>query len=406
MKNKKDIIIIGGGASGMMCAIKAKENNNNKSVCIIEKQARIGRKLLSTGNGRCNLTNLGCRAECYNGSFSKNIGDILGRIPPKRVMDEFSNIGLSFDVDSENRVYPLSHQASAVLDLLRFRIEELSIEVITDTKITEIKRDNNMFRLASSDSVYYAEKVVFSTGSCAAGKLGADASGISILESLGIRSTKLSPALCPLPVAGKNLSSIKGVRAGAIVTLCDGGKPVLTNKGEVQFTENSLSGICIFDLSAKAAKLRNPIVKINLLPRLKSEEVINLLKSKRETLRSRSCDEFLIGTVNNKLGVYIMKSAGVTMLSKGVSTLTDSEIKRIADNLTALSFKVAAPTDFNSAQVVSGGIHGEEINPKTMECRKIKNLFIIGEAVDIDGICGGYNLQFAFASGIIAGESL
>ena len=402
---KKDIVIIGGGASGMMCAVKAKEKYSDKSVVILEKQPRIGRKLLSTGNGRCNLTNLSCSGTDYSGSFAKYAESVLGKVSPEAVIESFNNMGLLTYADDEGRVYPLSNQASAVLDVLRFRLESLGVEIICDCKVTKIADENKHFIITTENALYRTEKLVISTGSCAAPKLGADSSGIEILKSLGHRTVPLSPVLCPLPVVGK-ISPLKGVRANAAVTLLDGKKIISEEQGEVQFTESTLSGICVFNLSSKTKNLRSPVVSINLMPQMTSDEVIGMLKIKRIIFSQRPIEDFLIGTVNKKLGIFIMKASLSKSLASIVCELSDEDIAKIARNLTALSFKVSAPTDFNSAQAASGGVHGDEIDPNTMQSKKIKNLYIIGEAVDVDGICGGYNLQFAFASGIIAGESL
>lgn len=406
---KKDIIIIGGGASGMMCAVKAKENNPDKSVVILEKQSKIGRKLLSTGNGRCNLSNLNAdNTDYYHGSFKDELKTVYKKCSMVKVLEQFSNLGLSTNMDSEGRTYPFSNHATTVLDLLRFKLEELKVEIIQDTFVKSVEKKNNEFIVKTDKTNYGCRKLVVSTGSPAAPKLGSDKSGIEILKKLGHKIVPLSPALCPLEVVDKSLMpSIKGVRQKGIVSLYDGDQLIKTEGGEIQFTENALSGICIFNLSSYVKDLQNPVVSLNLnFVKENYGQLFYVLKLNRERFKEREITRFLDGFYVNKLGVAILKSAGIKKLNRKISTLLNNEIENICDTIYDWKFKVKKPLDFSKAQVCSGGVLGSEINPKTMESRLVNNLYICGEAVDINGDCGGFNLNFAFASGIIVGESL
>lgn len=405
----KDIIIIGGGASGMMCAIKAKENNPEKSVVILEKQNRIGRKLLSTGNGRCNLYNIDANdVEKYYGSFKKNLKTFFKCCSVVKTGSEFSKLGLVTDVDGDKRVYPFSNHAGSVLDVLRFRLSELNVEIICDCKVNSIQNNNNEFIISSDKNQFVCSKLVISTGSPASPKLGADKSGIESLEKLGHKIISLSPALCPLEVKDKPIMpSVKGVRQKGIVTLYDGDEYIKSESGEIQFTENALSGICIFNLSILVKSLKNPVVSLNINPFKENYgQLLHVLKLHSQSFKNREIGRFLDGMFVNKLGVAILKEAGIKKLNTLVSSLTKENIEDICDTIYDWKFKVNKPVDFNKAQVCSGGVSGDEINPKTMESKLIKNLYICGEAVDIAGECGGFNLNFAFSSGIIAGENL
>lgn len=405
---KKDIIIIGGGASGIICAIKAKENNPDKTVAILEKQNRIGRKLLSTGNGRCNLLNIDANdVEKYNGSFNNNLRTVFKKCSAVRLGEEFSKLGLVTYCDSENRVYPYSNHAGTVLDILRFRLIELGIDVICDTKVTSIEK-KDVFIVKTEEKKFSCDKLVISTGSPASPKLGSDNSGINLLEMLGHKIEPLSPALCPLEVKDNTIMPpIKGVRQKGSVALFDGDKFIKSETGEIQFTENSLSGICIFNLSVKIKSLKNPIISLNISPYNENYgQLLHVLKINAQRFKNREILRFLDGMFINKLGIAILKCSGIKKLNDPISTLKKEDIENICDTIYDWKFKVEKPTSFDKAQVCSGGVNGSEIEPKTMESKKIKGLYICGEAVDIVGDCGGFNLNFAFSSGIIAGESL
>lgn len=403
---KKDIIIIGGGASGMICAIKAKEHNPEKSVVILEKQNRIGRKLLSTGNGRCNLSNTDANnTEHYHGSFKTNLKTVYKECPFLKTLEQFP---IALESDSEGRYYPFSNHAGTILDFLRFKLDDLKVDIICDCKVNSVKKDIEIFKISAGDKAFGCKKLVVSTGSPASPKLGADKSGIELLKNLGHKIEPLSPALCPLEVIDKTLMpSIKGVRQKGIASLFDGNKLIKTEIGEIQFAENSLSGICIFNLSSYVKDLSNPIISLNLnYDKENYGQLLYVLNLNKEIFKNREKARFLDSFYVNKLGIAILKSAGIKNLSKPVSTLSKNEIETICETIYDWRFKVKKPQDFGKAQVVSGGVRGDEINPKTMESKVVKDLYICGEAVDINGDCGGFNLNFAFTSGIIAGENL
>lgn len=404
MENFRDIIIIGGGASGIAAAIKSAEKNSNKKITIIEKQSKLARKLLSTGNGRCNFTNVNADKNNYHGTFANYVENVFDKYPPKVIIDEFKRFGLMAKVESEGRVYPVSNHASAVVDVLLYKLESLNIEIKLDTKIISVKKDKNKFIVKTDKGEYVAEKVVISTGSKAAKKLGADGSGLDLLRNLGHTVNPLKPALCPIPVTNKKLATLKGIRATGKVTLISNGKTIKSESGEIQFTENSLSGICVFNL-ATFLKNNGKII-VSLLPKLDDNAVKNMINEHIKIFKDRPIEDLFTGIFQKKLAVYILKECIKDSLSRKISTLNSKETDKLAYTVNHWKFEVKQPTDFDKAQVVSGGVSGKEINPNTMESKIIKGLYICGEAIDIDGDCGGYNLQFAFASGFLAGENL
>ncbi len=404
MNKYRDILIIGGGASGIASAIKAAEKNPDRKITIIEKQNRILRKLLSTGNGRCNFTNINANKKNYHGSFAKFTENVFSIYPPKRVISELESYGLISKIESEGRVYPVSNHASAVVDSLLYKLESLKVEVQCETKVFSIKKENNKFLVKTDNGNYIANKVVISTGSKAGKKLGADASGLDLLRNLGHTVSELSPALCPIPVVSKKLTALKGIRATGKVALIRNDNLIKSETGEIQFTENALSGICVFNLATFVKDADT--VSVSLLPELNDTKVEEIVKEHTAIFKNRLIEDLFTGVFQKKLGIYIIKEAIGDPLSRKVSTLNNNEIKQIAYAVNHLTFKVKRPTDFDKAQVVKGGVLGKEINPNSMESKKIKGLYICGEAIDINGDCGGYNLQFAFASGFLAGENL
>lgn len=401
----KDIIIVGGGASGIICAIRAGEKNKRKKILILEKQSKIGRKLMATGNGRCNLTNINAEKKYYHGSFAKNMDVVLDKCSANRVINIFSSYGLNTKEDSEGRIYPYSNHASSVLDVLKLKLEELNIEVVCDTAVNKISKKGNTFSVATNNGSFNCEKLIMCTGSKASPKLGSDASGLDLLRNIGHKIMPLSPALCAVPVENTGLSALKGIRSTGKVSLICNGRTVTEEFGEIQFTEKALSGICVFNLSSYIKNGKNYEIEVSLLPNLSNPELLYLFMERQKILKKFPAEEFFTGIFVKNLGKFLLKESKID-LSRKISTLTYEELTKLTLAVNSKKFKVINKLNFDSAQVVSGGVSGDEINPYTMESKLIKNLYICGEAVDVHGDCGGYNLQFAFSSGIIAGENL
>lgn len=399
---QRDIIIVGGGAAGILCAIKCAQLN--KSVTIIEKQNRLGRKLLSTGNGRCNLTNKNINSDMYHGSFKDYAQSIFDKYTTEVLIKTFNDFGLLTRTDVEGRVYPYSNHASSLLDVLMFQLDKFNIEVICNEFVQNIIK-NDKFCVKTLNNNYYCNKLVITTGSKANSKLGADDSGIKMLKKIGIKTISLSPALCPVPVNSKSLKIIKGLRSFGKVSLLDKNNVIYEEIGEIQFTEKALSGVCIFNLSSYIKDCKAPKIKISLLPQLSIENITAILKNKKQFINKNSeAVNLLIGIFHHKLSLAIIKECNLN--NKLIKDINDNDIIKISNFINNWVFVPTGDYNFDNAQVVAGGVSGEEINPKTMETYKIKNLYVCGEAIDINGDCGGYNLHFAFASGLIAGENI
>ena len=401
MKQHYDAIIIGGGASGLMCAIAAKRKNPRMSVAIIEKNDRVGKKLLSTGNGRCNLTNANVAPDKYVGNGAKKlVGAVLQKYNVQSLLDYFRTLGLLTSKDSEGRYYPLSRQASTVLDVLRFNCETLGVEMICGEAVTKVAAEKG-FSVTTKQNVYTAKKLVIAAGSPAAPKLGGSRSEALFL---GHKAAPFSAALCPVTVRSDILKSLKGLRVQAEVKLESDKGVVKAERGEVQFNEDNLSGICVFDLSLFAKP--DMRISLDLLPDISEKELYNILIKNKELFGNHTIDNLLTGILQKRMAQAVLKSAGVKDFSRSCSTLGDGELGSIAKTAKSLRFTVTGNAGFDRAQACRGGVLCGQIDPVTMQSLLVKNLYFCGEALDVCGECGGYNLHFAFAGGIIAGESL
>ncbi len=383
---KSSVAVIGGGASGLVAAIFAARGG--ATVTIFEKNPRVGKKILSTGNGRCNLTNFSTAPEIYNSDFVK---DTLDRFSPEDAVAFFEGIGLLSRVEDEGRVYPASGQASAVLDVLRLEVERLGVMVCPEFDAVEIARKGKgFFVISKTGERYFQDKVIVATGGMAAPKSGSDGSGYKLLKKLGHTVTEVRPSLVQI----KTSKSIQGVRAFGRVALENG----RSETGEIQFNNYGLSGIPVFALS-KYAKAGDSVF-VDLLPDYEEEKVIEIL-NKRPV---QTLETYMTGILNKNLGQMLLKECGIYPLSRMSDELSQEEIRKIASMLKCWRFEITGIMPWDNAQVTAGGISLDEINSKTMESKLVKNLYITGELMDIDAPCGGFNLHWAWASGFVAGS--
>ena len=396
--------VIGGGASGLLCALRAAQRHVGEPILILEKADRVGKKLLVTGNGRCNLSHLNADASSYHGEDSEALINILfEKYNPDAVLDYFHRLGLMTAADSEGRVYPRSNLASSVLDVLRMRLSACGVQEQCGVNIRELRKTRGGYEIVTDDEIITAKKLVMAVGGKAdyAGR----ESGSDILRTLGVPVQKLSPSLSPVKVTDDCLRSLKGVRTTAEVRLIHRGDVIKAERGEVQFTEGALSGICVFNLSRFANRTPDCEIALSLLPDLTADEIINDLKERRTLNADGVLSDLFVGLFHKNIGIAIIKAAGLSP-SVLCADISDKEIKQLAEVINGWLFHTVPRHDFKNAQVTAGGVKLSEIDPRTFECKRHSGLYIIGEALDIDGDCGGYNLQFAFASGMCAGDSL
>lgn len=392
-----DIAVIGAGASGMAAAISAKKTNCSLSVVLIEALSRIGKKILATGNGRCNLTNLSAVSQSYS---TKAVSSVMKSCPPEKIVDFFSDIGLECVSDGESRVYPMSNTANSVLDCLRYEIERLHIDVMTDTKANFVSQKGNAFEI---NGEIKCKKIILATGGKSSPSQGSDGSGYPLIEHFGHKITSLYPGLVQLTVK-ENLKSLKGVRVRAAVSLrLKSGKEIDRSVGEVLFADYGLSGITIMDVSRSVKKNECKCV-LNILPELKKEDVCKFIIRAKERNSSLTVEDALCGLIPRKVGYLIIKNAGLRQ-DVTLKELRKTDIDLLADKLKNCDFTVTGTKGFDNAQITVGGASVDEFDMRTLESKKVSGLYCTGEILDVDAPCGGFNLQWAWASGVVAGKS-
>ncbi|MCR5636777.1 MAG: aminoacetone oxidase family FAD-binding enzyme [Clostridiales bacterium] len=403
-----DVAIVGGGASGLCAAAYISKYGKGVSFVVIEKENRVGKRILSTGNGRCNMTNEHLSADNYRTDDCLLINKLLERYGTKKLEDEFYSFGLLTKADSAGRVYPYSEQASAVLDVLR---KYSSGNELVEKKAMSVKKNGSAFAVECSDgSVINAKRIILACGGCVSTKLGADGSGYKIVSKLGHTVTKCLPSLAPVFVNSPYLTSLKGIRAHCRVSLYKGNKLIKSEDGELQFADNALSGICVFQLSPYVNEMlskgdKDITISVDLMPEYTKEQIKNILKSKISLCENSTLDELFTGVLNKRIGQALLKSSNTLPFSREIGTLSESEISKIAKTVKSFCFIPSKISDKEKAQVTHGGVTCGEIDPNTMESRLQKGVYIVGELLNTDGDCGGYNLHFAFSSGFLAAKS-
>ena len=398
------VTILGGGAAGMMAALTAAEQGNR--VLLLERQNRVGRKLLATGNGRCNLTNLNLSPDNYHGAPAGFIAPAMEAFGVADTLEFFRGLGLLTVAEDSGRVYPLSDQAGSVVDVLRFALDAVDVEVRTEFDVTAVKQTKTGFKVCSESESILTDKVIVCCGGMAGGKLGGTKSGYELLERLGHRMTKLYPVLVQLKTDNTYVRSLKGVRADAAVTLKRDGEVLAESVGEVQFADYGVSGPAIFEISRAASSEKGELtVHLDLLRDLDFSQVQDLLHQRQQAMPALTLENLLTGMVHNRLGRTVLRYAGYD-LNAPVSTLKPADLKKIAAALGDFALPVLGNMGFDGAQVTAGGIRTDDFNPNTLESKLVPGLYAAGEVLDVDGDCGGYNLQWAWASGRLAGKTL
>lgn len=401
-----DVLIIGGGASGLMAACAL--SRAGARAALLEGQPRVGRKLLATGNGRCNFTNLGAGAGSYHGSAAL-VRAALAAWPPERVCEVFRGLGLYERVDAEKRVYPASNQAAAVLDALRLAAAEAGCETLCDFAVRELAFRKGLFTARAADGrAAQGRFALVCTGGLAAPKLGACGDGYRLLEAFGHRITPRRPALTPLKTPPEAVRALKGLRAQCALGLYIDGARRGAESGEVLFTEYGVSGIAAMQHAREAgealAQKRRVELEFDFLPGEKYGEavVFDLCRA----LPERPAEDLLTGFVPKRIGQALLKSAGIAPLTRPAKSLTDAERRAIAAQLLGWRLPVIGVQGFEQAQVTAGGADGRDFYPQTLESRRAPGLFAAGEVLDVDGDCGGFNLHWAWASALLCAEAI
>lgn len=391
--------IIGAGASGMAAALAAAENPEVE-VLVLERQSRVGRKLLATGNGRCNLTNLHALEGGYHGESPDFSKEALTRFSPEETLAWFRSLGLYTVAEPSGRVYPYSDQANSVVDVLRLAMDKPNITLVTGFTVEKIRREPEGFTLGSREDSYFCDKVIVACGGLAGSKLGGTMSGYQLLGKLGHRSTRLRPALVQIKCGWGGVVGLKGVRANCHVKIFRDEALFAQSTGELQFTEMGLSGPVIFEISRDVCFGKGDWeARLDFLPEMSPAELEAMLLERQQ--RNFPMEELLTGILHNRLGRVLTKAAGIGGRQAG--DLTREEIAQVCRTVKAFAIPLTEPLGMDSAQVTAGGVLTENFDPQTMESRLVPGLYACGEVLDVDGDCGGYNLQWAWSSGRCAG---
>lgn len=408
MKKVTNVAVIGGGASGLCAAVELVSNATDKNgiqVTVLEKMTRVGKKLLVTGNGRCNITNMNAAVSGYRGD-TEFAETALKRYTPEKNIEFFNSLGLYTRTEEDGRVYPLSNQASSVLDALRFECERLGVKLVCDYRAVHLKEVSTAFtRKIVVNNRDRFDYVIVAAGGKAAKIHGTDGDSYDLLKMLGHTVTSIAPALVSLNCENFT-KSLKGIRSVCGVELVIDGKSEYKNSGEVQFTDYGLSGIPIMQLSRFVSMSPSNDIQIilDLTPDFSEEKLLSYLISRREK-DTGLCENMLSGIINKQICITIMKECGIAVNGR-VNGLSDEQIKSLCAILKRWKINVKNSRSFDFAQVTAGGLNCSEFNPETMESRLCSGVYCCGEALDVDGDCGGYNLQWAWSSGRTAGKSL
>lgn len=396
-----DIVIVGAGASGLTAAIHASKNKNN-NITLIERNNVLGKKILATGNGKCNYYNSDQNLNHYHSNNNDLIKEIINNKNLKQVEDFFNYLGIIPKIRN-GYYYPFSNQATTIRNALVNELNKSNIKILDNEKVTSIKKENNKFIIKTENNSIKADKVIISTGSYASPKTGSDGMGYNFLKEFNHTIIKPLPALVQLKANASYLKEWSGIRTDIKASLYINDEFIKSEEGEIQLTNYGISGICIFNLSRFVSRSlnENKKVKINLnfIPMIDNiEDTLSNLNKSNKTIKN-----LLDGILNSKLVDIIIKISSINP-NKKYNELSSKELNNLINNLTNLSLDITGTNSFDECQVTTGGIPLTEINLSTMESKKEKGLYITGELLDVDGDCGGYNLTFAWITGILAGS--
>ncbi len=397
-----DVLIIGAGASGIMAALAARMNK--AKTILLEKNNRIGKKILVTGNGRCNYTNALLSEEDYNNPGF--VSQVFSQFGSNETMDFFESLGIIPKIEDEGKVFPLSEQASSFLDVFLYELNKRDVLVELNQEVISIVKKKNYFIVnTSTNQRFSANKVVLSTGGKAMPLTGSTGSGYDLVKPMGHQISPVFPALVKLKLNSPYLKQLSGVKINSQVDLLLGDKTVQTEYGDILFTNYGISGPTILSLSRKANELlslgKKVSVRVILVQTIAKQRLLNRF----ENLNDYPIDQSLIGLVNKRFINVLIKESKIEKSNKLVREIPKEKIFNLINLLYDWQIEVIGSLGFEDAQVTAGGISLDSINPSTLESLNVPGLFFAGEVLDIDGKCGGFNLQWAWSSGYIAGKN-
>lgn len=403
---KKQVIIIGAGASGMTAAIFAARQGAR--VILLEHMERVGKKILSTGNGKCNLSNRIMEESCFRSGKADFPLEVISRFSVEKTLSFFQDLGIVVR-DKNGYLYPYSGQASSVLDVLRAELDRRRVRLVTECRVEMIRYQETggkRFHLSTSKGSFTSDCLILATGSKAAPKTGSDGSGYKLAEQMGHHIIKPLPALVQLRCREKFYKQISGVRMDGDVSLWCGGRELARDQGEIQLTDYGISGIPVFQVSRFASRALDSGQKVTAIldfyPEETSKETRKRMEERKLSCSEKAVEEFFTGWFHKKMAALFIKLAGLEPV-KQVRLLTEEELDVLTKIIKEFHTEITAANPFENAQICCGGADVREVDPETMESKKKKGLYLIGELLDVDGICGGYNLQWAWSTGAIAG---
>lgn len=405
-----DVVVIGGGASGLVAAIYAARNG--KKVTILEKNNTCGKKILVTGNGRCNYFNEDQNLIHYRSQNNELIKDIITENNLNEVLNFFKNLGIEPKIKN-GYYYPYSNQAVSIQNALLIELKLLNIRVKTDATVYEVKKNiDNTFLTITNQGNFVSNNVIIATGTKASQKDDFSNIGLKTAEKFGLKMISFLPALVQLKGNEKYFKEWNGIRADVKVTLYEEDKFIAEEIGEIQLTDYGISGICAMNLSGRIARGLNnnkkEVVKINFLDGLNINtlnDTIQLIDNRNKNMKNRTIIELLEGIINYKLLIVLLKKNKIQN-DKKWDEISNQDKNNFANDLVSLNLNITGTNSFDKSQICTGGILLKEINPNTMESIKTKGLYITGEVLDVDGDCGGYNLTWAWITGMLAGKNV
>lgn len=406
-----DLIIIGGGASGLIAAIIAKDLG--KDVAIIEATDRIGKKILTTGNGRCNISNSNINSPFKN-FHSENtdfFANVLNNFTVEDTKNLFLSLGLPITELENGKMFPKSLQASSVIDIFRMSLDDKNIPLYTSCKVINIEKSKK-FTIHTNNEEFYefsCKKLILSCGGKSAPKTGSDGSGFKLSKLLGHNIIEPLPGIVQLKLDYPYLKALSGIKFDGSASIIIDDNIVRTEKGEILFTDYGISGPPILQLSSYASKAlyknKNVKISIDMFPNETKEDIENFIYSHFSIFNYREISSCLIGVVNKKMISTLLKDIGIKDVHTCCSELDWKYISILISRLKNWQFKCTGTNGFSNAQVTLGGVNTKEINNITLESKIVKDLYFCGEIMDVHGDCGGFNLQWAWSSGYLAGTS-
>lgn len=400
---QKNVIIVGGGAAGLVAAITAAREG--AKVTIIEQKDRLGKKILSTGNGKCNLTNEYMDLSCFRSDDMSIVPKVLDVFGYEDTMNFFSELGVILK-NRQGYIYPISDQATTIVDVLVMEVNQLGITVLLEESVKHVSSTKKGYLIQTSKQALVADAVILATGGKAAPVLGSDGSGYSIAKKFGHHLSPVVPALVQLKGKGNFFKQVSGVRTQATLSAYVDGNLCSSDTGELQLTNYGISGIPVFQISRYASKAlyekKKVSVEVDFLPSMNDKEFAEFLEMRVKRHGDKNASDFFTGIFHQKLIGLFLKISRIGAQAPA-KEITKEQFQLFIKVSKHFFVDIEGTNDFDQAQICAGGIKTNEINPETMESLLSKNLYLTGELLDVDGICGGYNLQWAWATGYIAG---